>query len=218
MADLQLYSNFFETSLASGITDSATTATVLSGSGMNSPGANEYELLVIADGTNYEIVKCTARSINTLTIVRGQDGTSGTAFSTGAKVYGAVTAQTLSNFTRTDGFTVAASGEIGDLSTGTAKTTFRMQYALSLTEVRASVSEAPVGSVLTVDINEGGTTILSTKLTIDAGEKTSTTAAIPAVISDTELADDAEITIDIDTVGSTTPGKGLKVTFIGYRV
>lgn len=45
---------------------------------------------------------------------------------------------------------------------------------------------------------------------IISGEKTSLTAATPAVISDTAIADDAEITIDIDAVG-TTPAKGLKV-------
>jgi hypothetical protein len=112
---------------------------------------------------------------------------------------------------------VAASDETTALTTGAAKVTFRMPYAYTLTAVRASVTTAPTGSVLTVDINEGGSTILSTKITIDAGEKTSTTAATPPVISDTSLADDAEITIDIDTVGSTIAGAGLKVWLIGYK-
>jgi hypothetical protein len=111
---------------------------------------------------------------------------------------------------------VAASDETTVLTTGTAKVTFRMPYAFTVTAVRASVTTAPTGAVLTVDINEAGVSILSTKLTIDATEKTSTTAAIPAVISDASLADDAEITIDIDTVGSTIAGAGLKVTLIGY--
>ena len=111
---------------------------------------------------------------------------------------------------------IACSDETTALTTGTAKATFRMPYAFTLTAVRASVTTAPTGSVLTVDINEGGTTILSTKLTIDASDKTSTTAATPAVISDSALADDAEITIDIDGVGSTIAGSGLKVTLIGY--
>jgi len=71
-------------------------------------------------------------------------------------------------------------------------------------------------SIFTVDINEGGTSILSTKLTIDNTEKTSTTAATAAVISDTALADDAEITIDIDQIGDGT-AKGLKITLIGTR-
>lgn len=111
---------------------------------------------------------------------------------------------------------IACSDETTALTTGTAKVTFRMPYAFTLTAVRASVTTAPTGSVLTVDINEGGATILSTKITIDATEKTSTTAATPPVISDASLADDAEITIDIDTVGSTIAGAGLKVTLIGY--
>lgn len=113
--------------------------------------------------------------------------------------------------------TIACSDETTALTTGTAKVTFRMPAAVTLTAVRASVTTAPTGSVLTVDINEGGASILSTKLTIDVSEKTSATAATPAVISDTALADDAEITIDIDTVGSTIAGAGLKVTLIGTR-
>lgn len=112
---------------------------------------------------------------------------------------------------------IACSDETTALTTGTAKATFRMPYAMTLSEVRASVTTAPTGSVLTVDINETGTTILSTKITIDATEKTSETAATAPVISDTALADDAEITIDIDTVGSTVAGAGLKVWLIGYR-
>lgn len=110
---------------------------------------------------------------------------------------------------------IAVSDETTALTTGTAKVTFRMPFAFTLTGVRASVTTAPTGSVLTVDINEGGASILSTKLTIDAGEKTSTTAATAPVISDTALADDAEFTIDIDTVGSTVAGAGLKVYLIG---
>jgi hypothetical protein len=113
--------------------------------------------------------------------------------------------------------TVAASDEATALTTGTAKVTFRMPFAMTLTAVRASVGTAPTGSTLVVDINEGGSTILSTKLSIDATEKTSTTAATPPVISDTALADDAEITIDIDQVGATIAGAGLKVTLIGTR-
>lgn len=110
----------------------------------------------------------------------------------------------------------AISDETTALTTGTAKLTFRMPFAMTVTEVRLSVNTAPTGSTLIVDINEGGTTILSTKLSIDAGEKTSTTAATPPVISDASLADDAEITIDIDQIGSTIAGAGAKVILIGY--
>jgi hypothetical protein len=118
----------------------------------------------------------------------------------------------------TESFVIACSDETTNLSTGTAKVTFRMPYAFTLTNVRANVNTAPTGSTIIVDINDGGTTIMTTnKLSIDASEETSTTAATPPGITDTALADDAEITIDIDQVGSTIPGKGLKVTLIGYR-
>jgi hypothetical protein len=100
-------------------------------------------------------------------------------------------------------------------ATATGRITFRMPYAMTLTAVRASLKTAQTsGTVITVDINESGTTILSTKITIDNSEKTSTTAATPPVISDVNLADDAEITIDIDAVGDGT-AQGLKVYLIG---
>ena len=90
-----------------------------------------------------------------------------------------------------------------------------MPYAFTLSGVRASLTTAQAsGSLFTVDINESGASILSTKLTIDNTEKTSTTAATPPVISDINLADDAEITIDIDQVGDGS-AKGLKVYLIG---
>lgn len=113
---------------------------------------------------------------------------------------------------------VACSDEATALTTGTAKVTFRMPFGFTLSAVRASLTTAQAsGSIFTVDINEGGTSILSTKLTIDNTEKTSTTAATPVVISDGALANDAEITIDIDQIGDGT-AKGLKVYLIGVPV
>jgi len=110
---------------------------------------------------------------------------------------------------------VAASDETTALTIGTNKITFRMPRAITLTAVRASLTTAQAsGNIFTVDINEGGSSILSTKLTIDNTEKTSATAVTPPVISDASLADDAEITIDIDQVGNGT-ATGLKVMLIG---
>jgi hypothetical protein len=117
----------------------------------------------------------------------------------------------------TESIIIACSDESTALTTGTAKVTFRMPYAFTVTAVRASLATAQAsGSIFTVDINEAGTTIISTKLTIDNTEKTSTTAATAPVISDSALADDAEMTVDIDQVGDGT-AKGLKVVLIGHR-
>lgn len=118
----------------------------------------------------------------------------------------------------TQSFIIAASDETTALTTGTAKATFRMPYAFTLTAVRASLTTAgSTSGVTTIDINEGASSILSTKITIDQGELTSTTAATAPVISDTALADDAQITIDIDGLSGGASEKGLKVTLIGYK-
>ena len=111
---------------------------------------------------------------------------------------------------------IAVGDETSDLTTGAGKVGFRVPYAMTLTEVRASVRNAPTGDDLIVDINKNGATILSAKLQIDDGDTTSTTSSAPAVISDDSLADDDEITIDIDQIGSSNAGAGLKVWLIGY--
>lgn len=105
---------------------------------------------------------------------------------------------------------IAASDLTTDITTGTTKAYFRMPYAATLSDVRVSLLAAGTTTGITVDINENGTTVLSTKLTTDATEKTSTTATTAAVISDNALADDAEITIDFDAVP--TNGQGVIVT------
>ena len=112
---------------------------------------------------------------------------------------------------------LACSDETTALTVGTGKVTFRCPFAFTITGVSASVTTAPVGSTIICDINEAGSTILSTKLSIDAAEKTSTSAASAAVISDANIAADAEITVDIDQIGSSTAGAGLKVKLDGYR-
>lgn len=109
----------------------------------------------------------------------------------------------------------AVSDETTPLVAGVGKISFRMPYAMTVTSVRASLSTTQTsGIILTVDINKNGSSILSTKITIDNGEKTSTTAAIQPVISDASLTDDAEITVDIDQLGDGT-AKGLKISIIG---
>lgn len=133
----------------------------------------------------------------------------------------------LTNYSRASGFELyetkviqlAASDETTSLTTGTAKVTFRMPYAMTITSVRGSVTTAATGAtLLAFDVKESGTTIFSTKPTFDATELTTQTAATPSVLSDTSLADDASMTINIDAVGNTIAGAGLKVSIIGYVI
>ena len=111
---------------------------------------------------------------------------------------------------------VALSDETTNITTGNAKCTIRAPFAMTVTGVRANLNTASTSGIPTVDINDNGVTILSTKLTIDVNEKTSVTAAVPPVISAPNISDDDEITFDIDVAG--TGAKGLKVWIYGTRL
>ncbi len=105
------------------------------------------------------------------------------------------------------------------LAAGAGQITLRCPFPFKVLAVRASLTTAQManggGGIFTVDVNEAGSSILGTKITIDNTEKTSVTAATPCTITDSVIADDAEITVDIDQIGDGT-AKGLVVQLIGY--
>lgn len=88
-----------QTTLASAITSSATSANVVSGStllgGITVSTGEIYTVVIDPDTALEEIVDVTAVSGNTLTIVRGIDGSSGQAHSAGAAVRHMVTGRDL---------------------------------------------------------------------------------------------------------------------------
>ena len=115
---------------------------------------------------------------------------------------------------------IAASDELTALTVADDKVTFRMPYAMTLNAgiagVRASLTTAGTTSgVTTIDIEQGGVSILSTLLTIDATEKTSYTAATAVVVGTVNLTDNAEITINVDTLSAGATESGLKIQLIG---
>ena len=104
-----LFKNNAETTLSSGINNSTTTVPVASAAVFPTPDANNVFFATIDDGTNIEVVKVTAISSNDLTVVRAQDNTSASAFSTGANIQLRLTAKILemgtSSLTDLDGDT-----------------------------------------------------------------------------------------------------------------
>lgn len=84
-----LFTNNAKSTLASGITAVATSLFVQTGEGalFPSPGAGEQFALTLVDSSsNIEVVYCTSRTGDTLTIVRAQEGTTGIAFNSGDAV------------------------------------------------------------------------------------------------------------------------------------
>ena len=122
------------------------------------------------------------------------------------------------NIAPTLSFIVSLTAEDGDATVADDLAQIRMPFAFEVTGVSAFCNTAPTGAGLTFDITEAGSTILSTLLTIDATEKTSTTAATPVVINDSTLASDAIIGFNCDVIGSTLAGAGIKIIIKGYEI
>jgi hypothetical protein len=83
------FTNNATSTLAAGINSSVTSLTVATGQGALFPalGAGDYFYCTLANAVGtIEIVKVTARSTDTFTITRAQDGTTATSWSTGDKV------------------------------------------------------------------------------------------------------------------------------------
>ena len=77
-----LFANNAKTLLNGAILIDATSIVVDDGTNFPSPTGGQFFYCTLqnpADDTDYEIVKCTARSTNTLTVTREQEGTSAQA-------------------------------------------------------------------------------------------------------------------------------------------
>lgn len=92
----------------------------------------------------------------------------------------------------------------------TAEIKVRTAVPLYFSTIDIRVKTAPTGSALIVNIKKNGTTIFSTKPQISAG---ATTGGSTAVFAGTNpsLSDGDVLTIDIDQVGSTEPGRDLTI-------
>ena len=125
-----------------------------------------------------------------------------------------------SSLTHSIAMEIACSDETTALTATTNLVTFRMPYAMTLNAgiagIRASLTGAgSTSGVTTIDVNQGGVSILSTKLTIDYGELTSYTGATPVYISNSLLTDNNYLTVDVDGLTGGADETGLKIQLIG---
>jgi hypothetical protein len=100
-----LFKNNATATLATGISSTATNIVLSSGLGalFPSPSSGTYFYGTLYDSSgNYEIVKCTARTTDSLTVVRGQEGTTALSFAIGDGFAQRLTAAGLSNFSQLD--------------------------------------------------------------------------------------------------------------------
>lgn len=99
-APLQLWANNISVRLASPVAIDATSVVLAEGAGSQiglSPTGGQFFLVSLVSGTLLEVVRCTARSGDTLTVTRSQEGTTARAWQvSGTNVVISATATTLS--------------------------------------------------------------------------------------------------------------------------
>lgn len=122
-----LYSNNASSALSASITSSATSFSVTTGHGAKFPAISNsdyFYVTLLSTGGAIEIVKVTARSADTFTVVRAQDGTTGTAFTAGDKVELRITKAMLDDY-KTDtraGYLPLSGGTLTGALSGTTAT------------------------------------------------------------------------------------------------
>ena len=149
-----LFTNNAATTLASGITNVATSLTVAAGKGALFPtiSGSDFFYATLANGSGgVEIVKVTARSTDTFTIVRGQDGTSGVAWNTGDKVELRVTAAAMGAMAQT-------ANNLSDLaSASTARTNLGLGTIATQAASSVSITGGSITGITDLTVADGGT-------------------------------------------------------------
>lgn len=99
----------------------------------------------------------------------------------------------------------------GNAAVGSDVYTFRIPFHGNLIDVMTSVTTSPTGSDMILDVKRNGLSVLSELIQIDEGTESSKNSISPPVITEPDLPEDSEVSVDIIQVGSTSPGSGVKV-------
>jgi hypothetical protein len=115
-----------------------------------------------------------------------------------------------------ESFIFGCSAEIGDIGVGDVFT-FRMPYAFTLVDIRASLNTAPTSAPMTFKIKVDGTYV-SSAISISSGTTTGidTYALLGENSPPLSIAMDAEVKVNVSAAGPGA-GTGLKVSLVGYR-
>ena len=167
-----VYTNNAETTLAAAISStSATSISVTSSSTFPTLGSGEYFYATIDDGSNNEIVKVTAISGTTWTVVRASDNTTARTFANGSTVQIRMTAALLEDIQDN----MQSSNLTVDTFTATSN-----QTAFTLSESPAAESNLVV-FIDGVFQNQAAYTISNNTLTLDTGVVSGRTVTVYVV-------------------------------------
>lgn len=155
------YTNNASADLATSINSSSTSIVVQSGSGAKFPAlsSGDYFFATLIDSSNnIEIVRVTARSNDTLTVVRAQDGTTARSYPAGSKIELRIVAAGLNSFAQLDdNQTFTGLVSFSQTINGNAATATTLQTARTINGVSFDGSaNINVNNVNALTFNNGG--------------------------------------------------------------
>jgi len=183
-------------SLASGITSSATSLSVIAGEGSRFP--SEYPFHVSIDD---EILECSSRSTDTLTVSRKAESTSAAAHSAGAPVALTISAQVITDLqdgkARTSTVVVAASDSSTNSKLGAD---YVCDGTADDVEIQAAISALAVGRTWIETVKCIGSFSTAALLSLPSYTRLDLTEAIITLAN----ASDCTVIVNSDTVGGNT--------------
>ena len=99
---ISLFANNIQTTLASNITSTQTSITLVSTVGLPTPVTGQYFVMTFTNGTTNEVVWVTNVSGSTITCIRGQEGTVASSFTSGSFASCFPTSGTMQNLVQID--------------------------------------------------------------------------------------------------------------------
>jgi len=182
------------------------------GTGLNFSGTGKHIRMTSTGTDTTEVFNQTSTGLNQVFRKNGAttwkvDG-NGTLTTTGSLIINTDTLATR-DLARKETFIIALSGEKTNLAVDTLVGHIYAPYPFQIVDIFVSTIEAPTGATVIYDIKKNFTSIFSTKISIDASEKTSLTAATAYVLTGTTtFAKGDYLSIRCDQIGSTLTGKG----------
>ena len=180
-----LFANNCNTTLNGSITAIATSMVVTSATGFPSPTGSQYFYCTLADAatqTTIEIVKVTAISGTTFTIVRGQDGTSGTAFASGAVVSLRLVRASLNDFPKLDEVNTFTQTQTFSVAPITSTLT-GFVYANGASAQTVATTAQALSLIGTVPVVNGGTGVTTSTGSVNTVLSTSPTLTTPIILT-----------------------------------
>lgn len=180
-----LYANNAKTTLAAPVTASQTTISVAPGTGALFPNpttgqAFKVTLVSASSASVFEVCLCTARSGDTLTVIRAQEGTAGQPFILSDVVGNFDTKGTMDNLVQTDQLQSqyyqygTATGTANALAVTIPSNLTAIPNGMYLTVVSAQANTGP--STLTLTL---GSTVVGTSAIVKGSNQALTSADIP---------------------------------------